>query len=339
MVLILTESVDMHADIVIDALAKRGFDHVRFETAKFPRAVVGSFVTNNSFSDFTLLTESGRTVHIDEIRTVWNRRPKAPDTSNASSNYERDFIKAESLHFITGFYHLLEGCNWVNPFAAERLACFKPYQLEVAKRHGFVIPRTLMSNSPDAVLAFAEQMGGEIIYKPFTSFSRPIGTTLYALYANKITSRDIQQRLDDIATCPGIFQEYIEKAVEIRATLIGDEMFATEIHSQDDPQTSVDWRRYKEGTKHRAHRLPVAVEAQLRKMVASLGLVFGCFDLILTPEGQYVFLELNPNGQWYWLESYYNDGRMLEAFVHLLTDPEYARTRRLAQDPAAMALD
>lgn len=92
-------------------------------------------------------------------------------------------------------------------------------------------------------------------------------------------------KLDHIVSCPVVFQEYIEKQVELRITIVGDRIFAAEIHSQE-------------------FHLPDEISEKLLRLMQELGLVFGCLDLILTPEGEYVFLEINPAGQWGWIEHF-----------------------------------
>jgi len=103
--------------------------------------------------------------------------------------------------------------------------------------------------------------------------------------------------------CPLIVQVYVEKAVELRVTVVGSDVFAAEIHSQATQRTKIDWRRYDEGnTPHFEHTLPDKVSKLCLAMTHSLGLVYSAIDLILTPDGRYIFLELNPNGQYQWIE-------------------------------------
>jgi glutathione synthase/RimK-type ligase-like ATP-grasp enzyme len=91
--------------------------------------------------------------------------------------------------------------------------------------------------------------------------------------------------------------------VEIRATIVGNRVFAAEIHSQNSPKTRDDWRRYDfDNTPHLPHQLPLDMEQKCVDLVRHLNLNFGAIDLILTPQGEYVFLEINPNGQWGWIE-------------------------------------
>jgi len=102
---------------------------------------------------------------------------------------------------------------------------------------------------------------------------------------------------------PILAQEYIEKKLELRITIVGQKMFTCAIHSQDSEQTRIDWRRYDfRNVKHLPYQLPEKIKQKLHKLMKIWNLSFGAIDMILTPEGKYVFLEINPNGQWLWIE-------------------------------------
>src|SRR5262249_46875973 len=107
----------------------------------------------------------------------------------------------------------------------------------------------------------------------------------------------------DVRLCPVIFQAYVPKRVELRVTVVGGRVFAAEIHSQASRRTRHDWRHYDPyQTPHHAHDLPADVEGRCLALTERLGLRYGAIDLVLTPDGRYVFLEINPNGQFLWIE-------------------------------------
>lgn len=83
----------------------------------------------------------------------------------------------------------------------------------------------------------------------------------------------------------------------------GDKVFPCAISSQNSQQTIEDWRRYDlPNTPHKPYALPMDLEQKCIALVKTLGLIFGCIDMIITPNNEYVFLEINPNGQWLWIE-------------------------------------
>jgi glutathione synthase/RimK-type ligase-like ATP-grasp enzyme len=100
-------------------------------------------------------------------------------------------------------------------------------------------------------------------------------------------------------------QNYIEKAFELRVTVVGREIFTCAIDSQkqDDDTGKVDWRQgYDYGLKYSRYDLPAEIAEKCLSFLQRMGLNFGCFDFIVTPDGRYVFLECNANGQWLWIE-------------------------------------
>lgn len=105
---------------------------------------------------------------------------------------------------------------------------------------------------------------------------------------------------------PSIFQPVIPKAYELRITVVGKKIFAAKIYSQDDVETALDWRRKPKlndfAVKMEQTKLPVKAESKIFAFMKEIGLKFGCIDMIVTPEGEYIFLEINPNGQWYFVQ-------------------------------------
>src|SRR5690606_10985169 len=114
---------------------------------------------------------------------------------------------------------------------------------------------------------------------------------------------EFEENVDRIALCPTLLQEYVEKSYELRVTIFGDTAFACRLDSQVAKGARVDWRMVTpDHIPHTIVTLVNRVESALREMLRRLDLRFGAFDLIVSPEGETVFLELNPNGHWYWIE-------------------------------------
>ncbi|MBI5306607.1 hypothetical protein HZB04_03425 [Candidatus Wolfebacteria bacterium] len=90
----------------------------------------------------------------------------------------------------------------------------------------------------------------------------------------------------------------------MRVTIVEDEIFAVKIDLQANPFTAVDWRHpeYIDKLSYIAVEFPSEVSDRCQRMMKQLRLAFGAFDFIMSKEGKLYFLEVNPNGQWYWLE-------------------------------------
>lgn len=125
------------------------------------------------------------------------------------------------------------------------------------------------------------------------------------IYTNKITPKYLEQ-IELIKMSPAIFQEIIPKSCELRITVVGDKIFPVKIYSQEDEFTALDWRKKPSlndfNVKMEPVGLPSSVEKSIYSLMNKLSLQFGCIDMIVTPNGDYVFLEINPNGQWYFVQ-------------------------------------
>jgi glutathione synthase/RimK-type ligase-like ATP-grasp enzyme len=181
-------------------------------------------------------------------------------------------------------------------------AQLKAAQLKLAAALGLEIPPTLFTNDPEAFLAFYRQHNGRIVSKlAGPAFWHTLGETFFRY--TDVVSRCAVGHARAIRYCPVIFQAYVPKRLELRITVVGQAVFAAEIHSQASHQTRHDWRRYDHNeTPYFPHELPERIEQRCVQLVGRLGLNYGAIDMVLTPDGRYVFLEINPNGQYLWIE-------------------------------------
>jgi glutathione synthase/RimK-type ligase-like ATP-grasp enzyme len=168
---------------------------------------------------------------------------------------------------------------------------------------GFELPPTLVTNSPEDFLEFYRQHHGNIISKlAESSFAESFGQDFWR-FTEVVSKRDLGYA-EAIRYCPLIFQAYVPKRLELRITVVGRVAFAVAIHSQESNRTRHDWRRYDEfRTNYSPHELPSDVAQRCLRLVENLGLCYGAIDMVLTPDGRYVFLEINPNGQYLWIEN------------------------------------
>jgi glutathione synthase/RimK-type ligase-like ATP-grasp enzyme len=178
----------------------------------------------------------------------------------------------------------------------------KLLQLQKASALGLVIPRTLVTTDPDEAFRFFDECEGGIVVKALRRgvYERD-EDTLGIVRTTRLKASD-RPRLSDVKYCPALLQEYVHKKIELRVTIVGTAVFTCEIHSQADERTAVDWRRYDVDIPYRVGTLPKDVQDTLLELMKQLGIVYGACDLILTEDGRYCFLEVNPSGQWLWLE-------------------------------------
>jgi glutathione synthase/RimK-type ligase-like ATP-grasp enzyme len=303
MILILTAPDDEHADHIAAKLQERAASFVRFNPAQFPReAEISLSYSPQGESNYTLRLGEEQ-VDLNSLRAVWYRRPDPPIAHDEiGAEVVRAFVKQECNTFVQDLWNSLD-CRWLPaPPATVRRTQLKTSQLKVAGKLGFELPPTLVTNSEADLLDFYSQHNGNIVSKlAGFSFLDTVGDT-FSRYTEMVTKRDIAYARA-VGYCPMIYQAYVPKRVELRITVVGQQVFAAEIHSQTSNHTRHDWRRYDDyQTPHFPHELPDEVKRLCVELVERLGLCYGAIDMVLTPDGRYVFLEINPNGQYLWIE-------------------------------------
>ena len=184
-----------------------------------------------------------------------------------------------------------------------KVAQRKATLMDRARALGFEIAPTIFTNDPAEFLGLYREQNGRLISKITASLT--LRTRMgqdFARYTNAVTTRDVAHA-QSVAHGPIVFQSYVPKRIEVRVTVVGERVFAAEIHSQTTHRTRLDWRRYDLGvTPHYPHALPREIEERCARLVAESGLVYGTIDLIVTPDDRYVFLELNSAGEYSCIE-------------------------------------
>jgi hypothetical protein len=294
-VLIVSHLADVHATEVLRRLRQRGADAVLFDTGRIPRETVLTIEHGRSDRWAGTALVDGRRLDLAAVRAAWWRRP-LPFHLHAEIGGadDRGFALGEAAAAVAGLWSCLDA-EWINDPGRDEAAGRKAWQLKLAAGIGLRIPRTCITNDPDRARAFAEEEGAAgTVYKAFSATERTWRET-------RVLRPEEVALLDAVRYAPVIFQEYIPAVVDLRVTIVGEDVFAAEIHSQT-TEYKHDFRMAMHDAAIRSHTLPDAVVAKLQALMATLGLVYGALDLRLTPEGDYVFLEINPAGQWLFVE-------------------------------------
>lgn len=320
-IVIVTEELDPHADVVLLTLREMGHEPIRVHTADFPINGAMTFrlgVPTESWRWNGTLQAQGRVIDISSIRSIWWRRPGQYVLPEDWDAHERDFAHGEIDKAMRGFWATVD-CYWMSFPDHIRLASYKIGQLQRAAELGFDVPRTLITTDPAEVRGFYDACAGSIIYKTLSQPTVKVDRDgpLHAIYTTLISETHLAS-LDSIRFAPCLFQEYIPKRLELRITVIGDDVFAAAIHSQDHDRTQHDWRHYDVDIPYTKFDLPTEVADRCHRFVRSYGLNFSAMDVILTPDGRYVFIENNPNGQWYFIQAAVPELQMKEALAACL---------------------
>lgn len=296
-VLVLTAPVDPTADMVLLHLARAGVASARFDTAHFP--------TELSLSARLGPADSWRVsigdTCLDDVSAVYYRRPGRFVFNRAVPSDAIGWCEGQARY---GFWGVLESLPalWINHPTRVGWAEYKPRQLDAAIAAGLCVPPTLVTNRPEEAAAFAAEHRGEIITKvlyarvPRDDTDNPRGI----VYTVAVPPDRVGDQ--SIALTAHLFQAKVTKATDIRVTVVGERQFAAELYPADGPPGELDWRQHHEQIGYRPCPIPANVAHGVTTLMGRLGLRFGALDFILTPDGQWVFLEINPNGQWAWIE-------------------------------------
>jgi glutathione synthase/RimK-type ligase-like ATP-grasp enzyme len=199
-----------------------------------------------------------------------------------------------SAEALAGLWHALDAF-WVNDPARDHVAHRKVLQLRRAQECGLTLPDTLITNDPARARMFVDGHGyRDVVYKAFSALEHEWRET-------RLLRHEELGLLDYVRYAPVIFQEYVEAVYDLRVTIVGDSVFPAAIHSQE-TSYPVDFRMDMTNATIRPVDLPADVEARLKDYMRALGLQYGAIDMRLRPDGTYVFLEINPAGQWLFVE-------------------------------------
>lgn len=294
MLLIVTERGDFHADWLILELETRQVQFVRFNTEDYPQH--SRLIWRND--DRSALIIGSQTYDLSDFDAIWYRRPVPPQMPADTPAPLAAWAQLEAREALLGAWRTLDAL-WVNHPDRNRVAESKLGQLRAARALGFDVPSTLVTNERTALTEFLD---GHVhaICKPLYDGRVPGGERERVFFTSLL---DENVNLDHLGSEPYLFQELIDKRYDVRVTVIGDDVFAARIDSQDQPETRTDWRRSAPGDlQHTVETLPDDVATLCVALCRHYDLSFGAIDLARRVDGGYSFFEINPNGQWAWVE-------------------------------------
>ncbi|HEX8336920.1 MAG TPA: MvdC family ATP-grasp ribosomal peptide maturase [Pyrinomonadaceae bacterium] len=301
-VLLLTHGADFYTvDLVAEALARRGARPFRLNTDLFPARVKLAARQGNDRAAH-LIAYEGAQVSADEVRAVWARKLWPPRMADDLDERFREMCVRESVAAFEGFLDALHDARWVNDLQRERAAENKQRQLRVAARAGLRVPRTLVTNDPEAARDFFDETEGRMVAKLLRPLTVSMNADTDFVYTSLVSAEDLAHA-ETLRHSPMVFQELIPKARELRVAWVDGQAFTGALDASGTSRGQTDWRRAAPEECHwRTAELPAEVSRGLRSLMSELGLVFGAVDLICTPAGEHVFLEVNPAGEWGMLE-------------------------------------
>ena len=299
--LIIGQTPDPHMDALAREVTKCGGSPFLYSTFPFDQTPSQlSYVFGGRALRLTLREGSEQIAGDDIAGVFWRVKWPLfglPENNPAAADHDFQFREWERV--IAALYVATPDARWLNRPPNHHAAGNKLLQLRLAQEIGLSLPATVISNDAAEIEALFEQ--GDVIYK---TLSHPYYSDRDLILTTKIARADFEQRRETIALAPGLFQSLVPKAYELRVIVVGESVIPVMIKSQLYGHTQVDWRIDQLRPElYELTTLPPDVRSKLVDLMARLGLIYGAIDLIVTPDGDYIFLEINPGGQWLWMEN------------------------------------
>ncbi len=294
MILVITNKVDTTADLLIVRAAERGLPIIRLNTEDLPKTEWEI----NPLAPRILLRCGARTVSSSEITGIWYRRPVTPEFPNALTltSAERRFL-AEQWRATIDALEALPGIRWVSRPSSILQAENKVLQLRLAQEVGFSVPATCVTNSSGAFASFCGSEG-KVVTKALAGGHIDDEPGRF-VFTSPVCSRKVPTA-EELAASPVVLQRRLHPDAHLRITVVGDQVLPAQVVPAEGAEL-LDWRTSQTPPTVRAARIPDALAVTATALVRAAGVAFASMD-VLAIEGQYFFLDLNPNGEWGWLE-------------------------------------
>lgn len=293
-ILILSNRYDFASDYVAAELKKRKKSYLRLNQEDFAQMEINLSPFEprlfGEFKDVKFRITNG------SLKSIFFRRPVF-----LRDNYRPNLNPGEQLGRIqwAAFYRglmVFRNCLWVNHPKETYVAENKIFQLNIAYRLGFEIPKTIIANTDRFIANFFPKKE-KVVLKTLESMILKLDKTEAFIYTNQINVSNIYR--DELSIAPSIFQDCLTNKIDIRVTVIKDKTFGVYILSNG-KGVDGDWRLLKDRVEYIPFKLPRDVRNMCIKLVRRLGLNFGAIDLAMVND-KYYFLEINPTGEWAWL--------------------------------------
>lgn len=325
-VLIITHSLDNECiEVVSNKLREYNAVPIRFNVDEYPlQYALSSCYENNEWKVY--LDYKGERVSIHDVSALWYRRSHNLG-SGLPAILEGEFLSSVHGEVRATLFGMLESlnCFQIGKFSQYRRLDSKEEQMKIASHLGIKIPETCITNNPEEAKRFIRERPKGVISKMQSAFAITRDGIENVVFTNVMKEEDLEN-IDSLQYCPMQFQEKLEKAVELRVTVVGDQVFSFAIDSQKLENAKLDWRR--EGVTllgdWKPYDLPLEIKEKLLQMMDIYQINYGAIDIIVTPENEYYFLEINSAGEFFWLDRLI-DGAISDQIAKVLLGKENRR--------------
>jgi glutathione synthase/RimK-type ligase-like ATP-grasp enzyme len=307
---------DVHAASIAYALEQRGNRVFQWHTGRYPEGAAVSIAYEGGSSVATF-RNGEMEFSPNDIDVVWFRRrqlPVAPQTVDAR---DRAFVTNELRVAAQAHNAFFNHAFWINRFESADFCDLKPRQFHLAQKRGLSIPRTLISNDPDEIKGFLGRTR-KCIYKPLIGHVWSEEGRLRKTYTSFISQKQLPTD-DLLRAVPGIFQEFVDKAYEARVQFFGNFYAGVRIDSSKLEEGHLDWRIGQSAIGAcEPVTLPPDVCTKCRQLMNDLGIVSGGFDFIVNKKGEWIFMEVNEAGQFFFVEGWCQELPVVDAFCQFI---------------------
>lgn len=297
---ILTNSGDVTSDYLCDRLAKGEIPYVRFDTDTSLQDLRLTFGPRNH-----LLSWGRYKLSPSDVSTIVLRRPEALAPQCDGDKAQQMHAAAEWAEALEGFLAHVPIGLWMNHGSVNFNACHKLEQLSRARASGLLVPDFLATTDPDEAEEFINDHEHGVVAKPLASgyLERDNPEHDSVLFTVSISSEHVRL-LPELSVCPVLFQEMIQKSIDVRLVVVDGEMTAVGLSAHDGGgRQRLDIRRNNmDDVQYAIVDIPSTTQQAIRTLMKSYGLRFAAIDLAVDVDGRWVFFEVNPNGQWAWLD-------------------------------------
>ena len=322
MILICAKQDDQHGLRVAHLLRQNHNAEVFiFDTSAFPNSLFLTATFGEGSNGISLSDHSGGGIDLRRVKSFWCRRPQPMDVDPCITDAQaRSFAYHEC---VSALYGILQCCSglWVNDLQKDMAADYKPYQLQVASAVGFTVPETLITNSSGVLLEFWNRHGRSLVYKAFNQRA-------VAWRPTRLLREEDLSHLGNLQYAPVIFQPLIPGVRDVRVTVIGNQVIASEFDIEN--LNGVDYRERMSEIRCRPHQLPAELATSINRFMDVLGLEYGGIDFRLTPEGRYVFFEINTAGEFLYVEDRTGQPMAATMAAHLAAGVPARKTQQTA---------
>jgi ATP-grasp ribosomal peptide maturase len=334
-VVIFAQQADSPVDVMVRRLAARNVAVFRADTSWFPRQMVLDARLGADGRWTGRLSTAHRAVDLEAICSIWYRDPSAFSFAEGLTDVERAYAQREARLGLGGVLASLD-VLWVNHPNRAADSVYKPLQLATAARCGLTTVPTVITNSPDVIRRLAADSPTGVVCKSLGPNTVTEGGQLTVAYTHRLTTHDLADLAGAEATATQA-QQWVNKIHEARVVAVGQRMFTILIRAGSDA-SRVDWRADYPALYYEWVDTPPEIEKGLRAYLTEMGLTYAAVDFAIDTAGQWVFLESNSSGQYFWLEAH-TGAPITHALADLLTEgrTHHDRAHRGLDAPSAAA--